>query len=95
MHRSLPRRARPAPPRSARSRPVQAAKGAPGPSLLEDERFAAMFSDPAFTIDERSDEWRQLHPNTGGRAGAGQLRGRGSRGSHESHSRKLGRAAAS
>lgn len=36
------------------------------PTLLEDERFAAMFNDPAFAIDERSVEWKQLHPNTGG-----------------------------
>lgn len=36
---------------------------APLPSLLEDDRFKAMFMDPAFAIDERSDEYRVLHPN--------------------------------
>ena len=43
--------------------------GKPAPavqqSLLEDSRFKVMFEDPAFTIDERSDEWKLLHPNTG------------------------------
>ena len=42
---------------------------APLPSLLEDDRFRAMFEDPEYTIDERSAEWRLLHPNTGERGG--------------------------
>lgn len=33
------------------------------PSLLEDNRFKALFEDPAFAIDERSEEYRLLHPN--------------------------------
>lgn len=42
-------------------------KGGDGelPSLLEDDRFKAMFEDPEFAIDERSAEWKLLHPNTG------------------------------
>lgn len=39
------------------------ASGAPAPSLLEDDRFKAMFEDPEFAIDERSEEYRILHPN--------------------------------
>ncbi len=30
---------------------------------LADDRFKAMFEDPAFVIDERSDEYKVLHPN--------------------------------
>jgi hypothetical protein len=30
---------------------------------MDDARFAAMFEDEAFTIDERSSEYRMLHPN--------------------------------
>lgn len=41
------------------------ANAAGGPSLLEDDRFKAMFEDPEFAIDERSAEWKLLHPNTG------------------------------
>lgn len=40
----------------------QTEKNAQG-NLLEDSRFAAMFEDPAFAIDEKSEEYRQLHPN--------------------------------
>lgn len=48
------------------------AGAAGGPSLLEDDRFKAMFEDPEFAIDERSAEWKLLHPNTGGwRYGSG------------------------
>eukprot|EP00887_Chlorella_sp_A99_P002039 scaffold18.g2039.t1 len=35
-----------------------------GATLLEDDRFKAMFEDAAFAIDERSEEYRVLHPNT-------------------------------
>ncbi|PSC72487.1 Nucleolar 10 [Micractinium conductrix] len=34
------------------------------PSLLDDNRFKAMFEDPEFAIDEMSSEWKLLHPNT-------------------------------
>jgi hypothetical protein len=30
---------------------------------MEDARFAAMFEDEAYTIDEGSSEYRLLHPN--------------------------------
>ncbi|KAI5070277.1 hypothetical protein GOP47_0014620 [Adiantum capillus-veneris] len=32
-------------------------------SLLEDERFKAMFTDKAFEVDEESQEYKLLHPN--------------------------------
>lgn len=35
------------------------------PSLLQDERFGAMFEDPAFEIDPESEEYKILHPNAG------------------------------
>lgn len=38
---------------------------APAPNPLADDRFKAMFEDAAFTIDERSEEYRALHPNVG------------------------------
>lgn len=47
------------------------AGAAGGPTLLEDDRFKAMFEDPEFAIDERSAEWKLLHPNTGGWRGRG------------------------
>lgn len=31
--------------------------------LLADERFSAMFQDPAFAVDEASEEYKLLHPN--------------------------------
>jgi hypothetical protein len=37
----------------------------PGADLLQDERFAALFEDRSFAIDERSEEYRALHPNAG------------------------------
>jgi len=36
---------------------------APGGSLLEDDRFAAMFKDEEFEIDEDDETYRMLHPN--------------------------------
>lgn len=38
---------------------------AAGQTLLADERFQTMFTDPAFTIDENTEEYRLLHPNAG------------------------------
>ena len=47
-------------------------KDASLPSLLEDDRFKVMFEDPEFAIDERSAEYRALHPNVdGGTGGSG------------------------
>ena len=40
-----------------------AAGGRGAASLLEDSRFSALFSDPAFTVDPASDEFKSLHPN--------------------------------
>ena len=37
----------------------------PAADLLQDERFAALFEDKAFAIDEKSEEYRALHPNAG------------------------------
>eukprot|EP00249_Psilotum_nudum_P016209 c25719_g1_i1 orf=861-2126(+) len=34
-----------------------------GTDLLKDDRFAAMFSDEAFEVDEESPEYKALHPN--------------------------------
>lgn len=39
----------------------------PASDLLQDERFAALFEDRAFAIDERSEEYKALHPNAGAR----------------------------
>ena len=36
---------------------------AAGKSLLEDDRFAAMWSDPRFEIDVESADYKQLHPS--------------------------------
>jgi ribosome biogenesis protein ENP2 len=36
---------------------------AAGMSLLEDDRFKVMFEDPEFAIDERSADYKALHPN--------------------------------
>ena len=36
-------------------------------SLLEDSRFAALFSDKRFAIDEDTEEYKVLHPNAPGR----------------------------
>lgn len=35
------------------------------PSLLEDDRFKAMFQDPSFAVDETADEYKFHHPNAG------------------------------
>jgi hypothetical protein len=40
-------------------------KDGAGPTLLDDDRFKVMFEDPEFAIDERSTEWKLLHPNMG------------------------------
>ena len=36
---------------------------APGGNLLEDDRFAAMFKDSAFEINEEDETYKMLHPN--------------------------------
>jgi len=51
----------------ARKRRRDAASSA----LLEDARFGAMFTDTAFAIDERSEEYKALHPNAGASPTAG------------------------
>jgi len=38
-------------------------KQRPETQVLEDPRFAALFEDPAFAIDEKSEEYKMLHPN--------------------------------
>ena len=35
------------------------------PSVLEDDRFKAMFQDPSFAVDETADEYKFHHPNAG------------------------------
>ena len=35
------------------------------PSVLEDDRFKAMFEDPSFAVDEQADEYKFHHPNAG------------------------------
>ena len=35
----------------------------PGGGLLEDDRFAAMFKDARFEVDEQSEAYKTLHPN--------------------------------
>lgn len=32
------------------------------PNLLNDDRFKAMFEDPAFQVDQKSEEFRLLNP---------------------------------
>lgn len=32
------------------------------PNILNDDRFKAMFEDPAFQVDEKSEEFRLLNP---------------------------------
>jgi hypothetical protein len=34
-------------------------------AILQDERFSAMFNDPAFAIDTHSKEYLELHPSAG------------------------------
>ncbi|CAG9466800.1 unnamed protein product [Pedinophyceae sp. YPF-701] len=46
-----------------------AAEGA-APNVLEDDRFAAMFQDPDFAVDEESKEYQLLHPGKKGSARA-------------------------
>ena len=45
--------------------PKRARLAAAAAGLLADERFAPMFKDTAFAIDEQSEEYRLLHPNAG------------------------------
>ena len=33
-----------------------------GPNLLQDDRFAALFKNPEFQVDQESEEYRILHP---------------------------------
>ncbi len=35
------------------------------PSVLEDDRFKAMFEDPSFAVDEAAEEYKFHHPNAG------------------------------
>ena len=35
------------------------------PSVLEDDRFNAMFEDPSYTVDEAAEEYKFHHPNAG------------------------------
>ena len=44
--------------------PGKKAKKSAG-TLLQDERFRALFEDQAFAIDEQSEEYKALHPNAG------------------------------
>jgi ribosome biogenesis protein ENP2 len=48
---------------AAKKRKKNAAAAAGGMSLLEDDRFKVMFEDPEFAVDERSAEYKALHPN--------------------------------
>lgn len=48
-----------------------------GTSLLADDRFAAMFRDEEFAIDEASKEYLALHPNAGKSFGDGREAGLG------------------
>ena len=50
--------------RESDRKPVQQ-DGAAADAVLEDERFASMFEDPAFSIDRDSRVYRELHPNAG------------------------------
>ena len=52
-------------PAAAVGGPAKRKAGAPLPSLMEDDRFGAMFRDPSFAIDEAAEEYRVLHPNAG------------------------------
>jgi hypothetical protein len=40
-------------------------KQQPATELLADERFKRLFEDKAFAIDEKSEEYKALHPNAG------------------------------
>ena len=35
------------------------------PSVLEDDRFKAMFEDPSYAVDEAAEEYKFHHPNAG------------------------------
>ncbi len=50
---------------AAAAKGAKGGKGAKagGPTPLGDDRFAALFQDPDFHIDEEADEYRLLHPN--------------------------------
>ncbi|PIO36610.1 hypothetical protein AB205_0119300 [Aquarana catesbeiana] len=43
-------------------RPLQKKKQKKMPNILNDDRFKAMFEDPAFQVDEKSEEFRLLNP---------------------------------
>ncbi|KAJ7838270.1 NUC153 and WD40 repeat-containing nucleolar rRNA processing-related protein [Mycena olivaceomarginata] len=47
------------------------AEGAPRPSLLTDPRFAQVFADPAFTVDETSREFALMNPSAAAQRKAG------------------------
>ncbi|GAA5938936.1 ribosome biosynthesis protein ENP2 [Sporobolomyces koalae] len=49
---------------SKRKRKRKAAKSADQPSLLQDDRFGAIFENPDFEIDEESREFQLLNPST-------------------------------
>lgn len=51
-----------------------------GSSLLADERFGGLFSDPDFAIDEGADEYRRIHGDNRARGAAQQQQQRGARG---------------
>lgn len=65
--------------KSAKRRKATAAAEAALPAVLRDPRFAALFEDERFAIDEGSDEYLARHPGQAASAGGGKL-GRG--GSH-------------
>lgn len=47
------------------------------PSVLEDDRFKAMFQDPSFAVDEAAEEYKFHHPNAGECPCFGMVGGRG------------------
>ena len=54
-----------------KGRKGRAGKEGEAKSLLEDSRFAALFSDKRFAIDEEDEEYKTLHPNAPERRGSG------------------------